>query len=199
MFHGRADAATALGLHLALDLVVVSVWLIHALDRWARRRDDRQRRVLAAFLLVVLAITAVDGILEVMFRHGIDRDLLVLRTMILRRNRDNPFQVVAVVSPPPSTASAPRRRAGAGPFSEGPRPAAGSASSSGPRCLTCLSSTSATSPTSSTSPTASASSSSPAPINASPAPSFPSSAWRPSTPDVPASSTPTPPPAVIRR
>ena len=54
------------------------------------------------FLLVVLAIAAVDGILEVMFRHGIDRDLLALRTMILRRNRENPFQVVAVVSPPPS-------------------------------------------------------------------------------------------------
>ena len=52
------------------------------------------------FLLAVLAITAVDGLLEVVFRHGIDRDLLALRTMILRRNRDNPFQVVAVVSPP---------------------------------------------------------------------------------------------------
>ena len=102
VFHGRADSATALGLHMALDLVVISVWLIYALDRWARRRDDRQRRVLATFLLVVMVVTAVDGILEVMFRHGIDRDLLALRTMILRRNRDNPFQVVAVVSPPPN-------------------------------------------------------------------------------------------------
>ena len=120
VFHGRADAATALGLHLALDLVVLSGWLIHALDRWARRRDDRQRRVLAAFLLVVLALAAVDGILEVMFRHGIDRDLLVLRTMILRRNRENPFQVVAVVSPPPSIAAS--ARAGAAPFGEGPSP-----------------------------------------------------------------------------
>jgi hypothetical protein len=122
VFHARADSATALGLHLALDLVVVSVWLIYALDRWARRRDDRQRRVLAAFLLVVMVVTAVDGILEVLFRHGIDRDLLALRTMILRRNRDNPFQVVAVVSPPSSITARAGGGAGAVPISEGPSP-----------------------------------------------------------------------------
>jgi 4-amino-4-deoxy-L-arabinose transferase-like glycosyltransferase len=120
VFHGQADSATALGLHLALDLVVVSVWLIFALDRWARRRDDRQRRVLGVFLMLVMTVAAVDGILEVLFRHGIDRDLLALRTMILRRNRDNPFQVVAVVSPPTSLTA----RAGTGvvPVSEGPSP-----------------------------------------------------------------------------
>ncbi len=120
VFHGRADSATALGLHLALDLVVISVSLIFALDRWARRRDDRQRRVLGVFLAVVMAVTAVNGLLEVMFRHGIDRDLLALRTMILRRNRDNPFQVVAVVSPPSSVAV--RNASGAVPFGEGPSP-----------------------------------------------------------------------------
>jgi hypothetical protein len=118
VIHGRAHAATALGLHLALDLVVVSVWLVRALDRWARRRDDRQRWVLATFLLVVLAVTAVDGVREVVFRHGMDRDLLALRTMILRRNRDNPFQVVAVVSPTSSTPASP----GAAPVNEGPSP-----------------------------------------------------------------------------
>ncbi len=107
VFHGRADSATALGLHLAIDLIVISVWLIYALDRWARRRDDRQRRVLAVFLVVVMAVAAVNGILEVLFRHGIDRDLLALRTMILRRNRENPFQVVAVVSPPSAMAARP--------------------------------------------------------------------------------------------
>ena len=107
VFHGRADSATALGLHLAIDLIVISVWLIYALDRWARRRDDRQRRVLAVFLVVVMTIAAVNGILEVLFRHGIDRDLLALRTMILRRNRENPFQVVAVVSPPSAMAARP--------------------------------------------------------------------------------------------
>ena len=44
--HGRANPATALGLHLALDLLIAVVWLTRRLDRWARRRDDRQRRVL---------------------------------------------------------------------------------------------------------------------------------------------------------
>ncbi len=118
--HGRADAATALGLHLALDLVVVSVILIRAVAHWAGRRDDRQRGVIAAFLLAVLVISAVDGLLEVVFRHGIDRDLLALRTMILRRNRDNPFQVVAVVSPPGGDSAPAAGSAAADPDSGGP-------------------------------------------------------------------------------
>jgi hypothetical protein len=120
VLHGRADSATALGLHLALDLIIVSVWLVRALDRWARRHDDRQRRVLAAFLLVVLALTAVDGIREVVFRHTVTHDLLWLRAMILRRNRDNPFQVVAVVSPTGPKPGPPRP--GTSPFAEGPSP-----------------------------------------------------------------------------
>jgi hypothetical protein len=97
---GRADAATALGLHLALDLAVVSIFVVRALHQWAWRRDDRQRGIIAFFLLVVLAVTAGDGIREVLFRHSSTHDLLALRTMILRRDRENPFQVVAVVSPP---------------------------------------------------------------------------------------------------
>ncbi|MFI5456428.1 MAG: hypothetical protein ACHRXM_13345 [Isosphaerales bacterium] len=97
VIHGRADAATALGLHLALDLVVASVWIVRALYRWARHRDDRQRWILAVFLLVVLFILVVGGLLEVLFRHSETRDLLSLRTMILRRNRDVPFRTVAVV------------------------------------------------------------------------------------------------------
>jgi hypothetical protein len=116
--HGRVDSATALGLHLALDLVVASVWLVRTVDRWARRRDDRQRFVLAAFLLVVLVVTALDGLREVVFRHTATQDLLSLRTMILRRNRDNPFQVVAVVSPPPAAATVARW----GVLTEGPSP-----------------------------------------------------------------------------
>ena len=103
LVHGRADSATALGLHLALDLVVGSVLIIRALNRWARRRDDRQRWILAVFLLVVMTTTVVIGLREVLFRHGETRALLALRTMILRRNRDGPFQVVAVVSPTLST------------------------------------------------------------------------------------------------
>ncbi len=99
LIHGRADSATALGLHLALDLVVASVLIIRALNRWARRRDDRQRWILAVFLTVVMTATIVIGLREVLFRHSETRALLSLRTMILRRNREGPFQVVAVVSP----------------------------------------------------------------------------------------------------
>jgi 4-amino-4-deoxy-L-arabinose transferase-like glycosyltransferase len=103
LMRGQADAATALGLHLALDLGVASVFGIRALHRWAQRRDDRQRGILAVFLLIVLAVTAGDGLREVLFRHGSTHDLLALRTMILRRDRDIPFQVVAVVSPKSKT------------------------------------------------------------------------------------------------
>ena len=46
----------------------------------------------------VLATTVVSGLREVLFRHSETHDLLSLRTMILRRNRDVPFQVLAVVN-----------------------------------------------------------------------------------------------------
>jgi hypothetical protein len=115
LWHGRADAATALGLHVALDLIIVSIWLTRLLDRWARHRDDRQRQVLACFLLAILAITVGAGIREVVFRHSETHDLLTLRTMILRRNRDRPFDLLAVVGPdvapaPTSSATLPRSR-----------------------------------------------------------------------------------------
>jgi hypothetical protein len=100
VIHGRADVATALGLHLALDLIVGSVWIIRALNRWGRRRDDRQRGILAVFLTAVLVVTIVVGLREVLFRHSETHDLLSLRTMILRRNRDIPFEMVAVVGSP---------------------------------------------------------------------------------------------------
>src|SRR5271165_2232519 len=61
LMHGRADAATALGLHLVLDLILLSIWFTRRLDQWARRRDDRQRCVLAFFLLTILAITVGTG------------------------------------------------------------------------------------------------------------------------------------------
>ncbi len=99
LMHGRANHATALELHLALDLIVASVLVLRALNRWARRRDDHQRWILAVFLVMVVAVTVVIGLREVMFRHGETRALLALRTMILRRNREEPFRVVAVVSP----------------------------------------------------------------------------------------------------
>ena len=118
VIHGRADTATALGLHLALDLVVVSVLLIRGLYRWARRRDDRQRGILAVFLLAVLVVTVVVGLLEGLFRHSETHALLSLRTMILRRNRENPFQVVAVVSP----SVLERTASGSGPAGDRPLP-----------------------------------------------------------------------------
>ena len=122
--HGRADSATALGLHLALDLLVAAVWLTRRLDRWARRRDDRQRRVLAGFLAAVLAVT-VGGRLP--------RGLLPPQRD--RRPADAPDD-----DPPPqpraavrrwSPSSAPRRRARR---PTAPSPAAGSGSSSARPC-----------------------------------------------------------------
>jgi hypothetical protein len=99
LIHGRADAATALGLHVALDILVIAVWLTRKLDRWARRRDDRQRRVLAGFLLFVTVVTVAAGCREVLFRHQETEELLKLRTVILWRNRERPFTLVAVVGP----------------------------------------------------------------------------------------------------
>lgn len=99
LVRGQADAATALGVHLAADLILVSIWLTRKLDHWAHRRDDRQRQVLASFLLAVLAITVVTGIQEVVFRHSETHELLALRTMILRRDREQPFDILAVVGP----------------------------------------------------------------------------------------------------
>jgi hypothetical protein len=111
LVHGRASAATALGLHLALDLVIASVWFTKRLDRWARHHDDRQRKVLACFLLTVLMLTIGTGAREVVFRHSETHDLLTLRTMILRRNRERPFEVLAVVGPDPGARAAVSDRA----------------------------------------------------------------------------------------
>ena len=99
LFHARANPATALGLHLALDLVIVAVFLTMKLDRWVRRRDDRQRKVLAGFLLAVTIVTIAAGSREVRFRDRVTEDLLLLRTIVLRRARERPFTSVAVVGP----------------------------------------------------------------------------------------------------
>lgn len=103
--HARADSATALGLHLALDLIVIAFIITRSLDRWARRRDDRQRQVLGVFLTTVLLVTVAAGAKEVCFHHKETDDLLMLRSMILRRNREQPFDLVAVVSPDPARQS----------------------------------------------------------------------------------------------
>ncbi len=97
--HGHVHSKTALGLHLAIDLLIAVVWLSRGLDRWARRRDVRQRRVLASFLLVVLVTSLADGIREVTFRHTETRELMNLRSAILLRHRARPFRSIAVVGP----------------------------------------------------------------------------------------------------
>jgi hypothetical protein len=55
--------------------------------------------VLGGFLAAVLIVTAASGIREVWFRHRVTDDLLRLRSMILRLDRDRPFDLVAVVGP----------------------------------------------------------------------------------------------------
>lgn len=101
LMHRRAGSNTVLGLHLALDLIVIAIVFTRGLDRWARRRDDRQRQVLGGYLAAVLSVTVAAGAHEVWFRHDETNDLLMLRSMILRRDRERPFDMVAVVSPDP--------------------------------------------------------------------------------------------------
>jgi hypothetical protein len=108
----RPGAGTLLGMHLGLDLVVVLALVTRWLDRWARRRDDRRRLVLGAYLLGVLAVTSGAALREVRFRHVETAELLELRTEILRRHHLRPLTLLAVVSretsgggngPPPVT------------------------------------------------------------------------------------------------
>lgn len=97
------DASAGLGLHLGLDLIVALALLTRFLDRWARRRDDRRRLVLGGFLVAVVALTVTAGIREVRFRHRETADLLSLREAILRREALQPFTMLAVVGPGPSS------------------------------------------------------------------------------------------------
>jgi hypothetical protein len=96
---GHVGPRSALGLHLAVDLLIAVVWLSRGLDRWARRRDLRQRRVLASFLVVVLVTSMADGVREVTFRHLETRELMNLRSAVLLRHRARPFRGIAVVGP----------------------------------------------------------------------------------------------------
>lgn len=106
----RPDAATLLGLHLGLDLIVILALATRRLDLWARRRDDRRRLVLGSFLLAVLAVNAAAGLREVRFRHIETAELLDLRDVILRRRReqDRPFNGLFVIGPeaPPGVPAA---------------------------------------------------------------------------------------------
>ena len=94
---GHAASRTALGLHLALDLLIACVVMTRGLDRWARRRDDRQRLVLTGFLLTVVITIVAAGMSKAHFRHKEHRELLTLRSIILNRHRAEPFDTLAVV------------------------------------------------------------------------------------------------------
>ena len=96
---GHVGPRSALGLHLAVDLLIVVVILARALARWARPYAARQRRFLAGFLAVVLVTTLADGLREVTFRHVETRELMNLRASILARHQLTPFRGVAVVGP----------------------------------------------------------------------------------------------------
>ena len=96
---GRASYATGLGLHLALDLLIGAVLFTRWLERWARRRDDRQRRVLAGFLFAVIATTIAGGLASVTHRDSQTLDYLKLRDAILVRQRARPFAEVDVIGP----------------------------------------------------------------------------------------------------
>ena len=61
LFNGRATGATILRLSVASAVFAASVLLVRGLVRWARDHDDRQRRVLAAFLLATLAVAVGAG------------------------------------------------------------------------------------------------------------------------------------------
>ena len=96
----RPAPATALGLHLGVDLLLVAALVSRNLDRWTGRRDDRRRLVLAGFLGTVVLGVVGSGLREVNFRHRETAELIDLRSMILRRDKARPFTLAAVVDPP---------------------------------------------------------------------------------------------------
>ncbi len=71
------------------------------LERWARRRDDRQRRVLAVFLLAVIATTVAGGLAGLSSKDLRTGEYLSLRDAILSRDRIRPFREVDVIGPDP--------------------------------------------------------------------------------------------------
>lgn len=105
LMRGHVGPRSALGLHLAVDLLILVVVLARALARWARPYATRQRRFLAGFLVVVVVTTLADGVREVTFRHVETRELMNLRASILLRHQARAFRGVAVVGPDGANAS----------------------------------------------------------------------------------------------
>ncbi len=62
----------------------------------------------------MIVLTVAGGISEVRFRHSETGDLLRLRAMILRRDREQPFNLLAVVSPGASSSATTERVAPGG-------------------------------------------------------------------------------------
>jgi uncharacterized membrane protein len=91
--------SSMLGLHLALDLIIILALISGSLERWTRGHDPRRRFVLGGFLAAVLLVVLAIGVREIGFRHRETKDLLALRSAILRRNRVRPIQLLAVVGP----------------------------------------------------------------------------------------------------
>jgi 4-amino-4-deoxy-L-arabinose transferase-like glycosyltransferase len=96
---GHASPETGLGLHLAIDLVIAAILFSRGLERWARRRDDRQRIVIAGFLFAVLATTIIGGLTRISHLQPQTRDYLGLRDVILRRHDAKPFREVDIIGP----------------------------------------------------------------------------------------------------
>lgn len=124
LWSGTYDAATALGLHLALDLLILLYFATRIADRWAWRRDDRQRRLLRTFLGVILMAQVGLGVRELRFRHHETRGLLDLRDVIARRHHQKHFDSVAVIGGNDHVSRLAWIHAGAAlpPVSSGPHP-----------------------------------------------------------------------------
>jgi 4-amino-4-deoxy-L-arabinose transferase-like glycosyltransferase len=99
------DPEQALVLHVCLDLVAAAALTIYALVRWSRHCDRRKRLAIGGFLSLVVAATMVTGIREVRFRHLETKELLSLREAVLRRHREQPFTLVAIVGPETSSSA----------------------------------------------------------------------------------------------
>jgi hypothetical protein len=97
------DSNSALGMHMTIALVIVTLAAVRGLEFWSRKRDDRQLRVLACCLGSVLMVTIAAGLREVQFRHRETSELLALRESILRRQMIKPFTTLAVVGPVPGS------------------------------------------------------------------------------------------------
>lgn len=86
-------------MRIGLTLVLLLAACMIGLDRWARRSDERQRRLIVVYLGSLLVLTVFLGFREIHFRHRETVDLLALRDAVLRRHAQNPLTVIGVLGP----------------------------------------------------------------------------------------------------